>query len=540
MPLTPFRKSSLPTISALAILAASATLIACSSKDDNASSELAAPPTQSSMPGPAIPPAATAPGTTPNPVATPNPDATPGPATDPAPNESAPSPSEEPTSPNLDPSAEPDPSASGPEPSTPAPVESNPPVEVAAAPGVTSTLLVPGAELSGGNGFSSDQYATLPVAVDPAADRVLVGYNDASAPSTGVLAASDGSVVEIPDAVVAGVAFTSDGFAALLFDPNEDVDARVWAAVVRFANDGTELFRTELFHSPNLDDEGTKGAPSTSRFAYLTETDSLVAYFAHTQRYDDGVRHQGGYLALVDAAGEQELLNGWFGSHNLDQRLAVDGAQAYVLGIGDAYPEGIFFDAASSGDNVNPTVLQPLAAAGNGATNGQLGGLVNLQDELLIPFITNRSVAPDLDAGTWPDIDETIADQIRDAAANGTDLGLMRVAKPGLVDDDTTLEVTWLDVQLGADARLEKLKSAPFGVGNVVLAWAEVTGDSRNGEESHFSMVIDAAGGTVQPKASLEDAYAFSSGDDFVARANGGVVWASAQDDGIYLVTMNP
>ena len=39
-----------------------------------------------------------------------------------------------------------------------------------------------------------------------------------------------------------------------------------------------------------------------------------MAYFGHTQRYDDGVRHQGGYLATVDASGAQDLIDGWFGS----------------------------------------------------------------------------------------------------------------------------------------------------------------------------------------------------------------------------------
>src|SRR5690606_20153997 len=113
--------------------------------------------------------------------------------------------------------------------------------------------------------------------------------------------------------------------------------------VQRFGAAGQQSFSTDLFRSPNLEDEGTKGEASSGRLGYLSGSDTLVAYFGHTQRYDDGVRHQGGYLATVDAAGSQELLNGWFGSHNLDQRLWTGESAGAVIGLGDAYPIGIFY-----------------------------------------------------------------------------------------------------------------------------------------------------------------------------------------------------
>lgn len=427
-----------------------------------------------------------------------------------------------------------------PAPDTPVDAPTNPPVEIGTAAGVSSVLLVPGANPTSGDGFGSDLFAVTPLAVDATGERVFVGYNDASAPATGIIAGSDGTTIQIEDAVIGGVAVTSDGVAALLFDPNPSSDDRVWAAVARYDEGGAELFRTELFHSPNLEDEGTKGAPTTSRFAYLSESDTLVAYFAHTQRYDDGVRHQGGYFALVDGSGEQNLLNGWFGSHNLDQRMVSDGSEAYVIGLGDAYPEGIFFSSTASGNRTNPVVLQPLASAGNGATNGQLGGIVDLGTELVIPFITNLSVPADIDAGTWPDIDETVADQIRDAASNGTDLGVMRVSKGSLPEDDGALEVTWLDVALTDGASLSRLKSAPFGSGLMALLWAERTGSNRGGSNEFFTMVLGTDLSVVTPKASLDAAYAFSGGDDVVPSSTGSVLWASARDDGIHLVTMNP
>jgi hypothetical protein len=272
----------------------------------------------------------------------------------------------------------------------------------------------------------------------------------------------------------------------------------------------------------------------------VSESDTLVAYFAHTQRYDDGVRHQGGYFALIDGSGEQNLQNGWFGSHNLDQRLVSDGTEAYVLGLGDAYPEGIFFGSTASGNRHNPTVLQPLASAGNGATNGQLGGLVDLGSDLLIPFITNLGVPADIDAGTWPDIDETVATEIRGAAANGTDMGVMVVSKGAAPTSDSSLEVTWLDVALTEGASLSRLKAAPFGDARVALLWAERTGSNRSASHEFFTMVLARDLSVASPKASLAAAYSFSGGDDVIPSSTGSVLWASAQDDGIYLVTMNP
>jgi len=250
----------------------------------------------------------------------------------------------------------------------------------------------------------------VPVAVD-AAGTWLVGFTRQSGTSYSAVIARQDSMADsawsVPDAALGGLTATKDGAAALLFDPNTMVDARVWAAVARLASDGSVQWKTELFHSPNLEDEGTKGGASSGRLAYVPDSDTLFAYFGHTQRYDDGVRHQGGYLASLDAGGTQQVLSGWFGSHNLDQRLLVDAARVATVGLGDAYPKGIFFDYAAMRPRTN--VIYRLAADGVGSTNGQLGGMVDLGSEIAIPFITNRSVAQDLDAGTWPDIDDAIS-----------------------------------------------------------------------------------------------------------------------------------
>jgi hypothetical protein len=389
--------------------------------------------------------------------------------------------------------------------------------------------------LSSSSGFGNRGYARLPVAVDPATNQAYVGITTSAG---AVIAPVGGTAITVPGAVNAGIAVTNDGLAVLLFDPNTSVDDRTWAAVRRVRADGSEVFQTDLFRSPNLDDEGTKGAPSTSRLGYVSGTDQIVAYFAHTQRYDDGVRHQGGYLATLDAGGEQTVLSGWFGSHNLDQRLLVDAEGGAVLGLGDAYPEGIFFSFL--GNRPDTEVLYALAAAGNGATNGQLGGMVDLGDEILVPFITNRSIPQDLDAGTWPDIDDAIAQQIRDAAATGTDMGLLRVPKTGM-NPDAELEATWLAPAPAMGARLESLKAARYGEGNMILlAWAESTGSNRQATSQYFTMVVDREGAVCQPKTPLGAEFSFTSGDDIVRRSDGAIVWATLQGSAVSLITLTP
>jgi len=387
-------------------------------------------------------------------------------------------------------------------------------------------------------GYDDHLFADVPVAVG-ADNQVYVGFTRAegSSYSAVVANAAGGTPIVVSDASNGGIAVTSDGVAVLLFDPLPETDERKWAAVGRMQVDGSEVFRTDLFRSENLEDEGTKGAPTTSRLGYVAASDQLVAYFGHTQRYDDGVRHQGGYLATLDAAGNQTLLSGWFGSHNLDQRLLVRERDAFVLGLGDAYPEGIFFSAVKSRPETE--VLQPLAAAGNGAINGQLGGLVALGSRLVVPFVTNRSIPEDLDAGTWPDIDEPVADRIRDAAATGTDLGLLALGENGSVPD--SLAPIWLEPMPGTGARIERLKSARYGDAELLLlAWAEVSGSGRQATTRYFTMVVDVDGNVCQPKAELPAEFAFGAGDDIVRRPDGALVWANVQEDLIRLITLIP
>jgi hypothetical protein len=166
--------------------------------------------------------------------------------------------------------------------------------------------------------------------------------------------------------------------------------------------------------------------------------------------------------------------------------------------------------------------------------------MVDLGDTILVPFITNRSIPQDLDAGTWPDIDETISSQIRAAAQNGTDLGLLRLPKTGSVAIGG-LTATWVETQKAEGARLERLKSARYGSGELtLLAWAESSSSSRTATSGYFTLVIGPDGAVCQAKTPLDAKFAFTAGDDIVRAPDGRLIWANRQGNAIQIVTLTP
>jgi hypothetical protein len=387
--------------------------------------------------------------------------------------------------------------------------------------------------------------AGLPLGVDPATSRVYVGFTvkTASSYSANIVAEDGTGLITVPDAIDGGIAVTPNGFGILLFDPASSQAERKWAAVARLGTDGSRQYSTDLFRSANLTDENTKGEPSTSRLVYVAAADQLLAYFGHTMMVS-GTRHQGGYLAMVNAAGTQTVLSSWFGSHNLDQRALADGQKAAVLGLGDAYPRGIIFAAVSATSKPGQgNSIYPLAANGVGAANGQLGGIQDGGDVYVIPFVTNRSLAQDFSAGEWPNTDQTKSDQIAAAAAYGTDLGLLRMSKTTAAPSGG-LTATWLDAkrgaELGVDTAISQLKSARYCGGYYLLAWKETSTASGSKTSGFFTLVVDGNGTVIQPKARLPTGYDFMAGDDFVTRPDGRISWSNYVGNQITVVTLTP
>jgi hypothetical protein len=421
---------------------------------------------------------------------------------------------------------------------------SSPPVSCAQPLGpykVTASMLdasfVPAA--AGNNwGGAGDQDVRTMVAVDPATNKVYVGWSQSDGQALASMIAAEGgaasAAIKIPNSVLGGLAVTKDGLGALLYDPNPSVDQRLWAAVKRVSFTGDAKFSTDLFRSANLTDDMTKGNPARGRLSYIENTDVLVAYFGHMQLLQ-GVRHQGGYFATLSASGAQTVLSGWFGSHNLDQRLLIDGTHAAALSLGDAYPKGFYF---SFSERPQTKVIYTVAVSGDGAANGQVGGLTVLSDVLVASFVTDRSIAPTVTAGDWPNIDATISMQIRNGATNGTDVGLLVFPKTAVPAAEVA--PIWVNLQPASGAHIASLKTVRYGSGDaLLLAWAETTGTWTSKTATYYTMVVDRSGAVCQAKQKLEPGFELSY-DDMVRRSDGAIVWANGLGNRVHVVTLTP
>jgi hypothetical protein len=111
--------------------------------------------------------------------------------------------------------------------------------------------------------------------------------------------------------------------------------------------DGTKIFDQMLFGDRSPTENGSKGEPGaagTGRVIYNESTGTVGYYVAHQQRWPDGVRHQGGYIGSLQPNGTNiTRADGWFFSHNFDQRLISSGSSFYALAHGDAYPRALGF-----------------------------------------------------------------------------------------------------------------------------------------------------------------------------------------------------
>jgi hypothetical protein len=388
-------------------------------------------------------------------------------------------------------------------------------------------------------GGAGEREVRAMVTVSPVDQKVYVGITrQDSAGFSAVIAAENsalGDALIIPNAILGGLAATADGLGALIYDPNAAVDMRMWAAVKRFGMDRTQRWTTELFHASNLIDEHTKANPARGRLGYVPMTDELVAYLGHMEMLQ-GTRHQGGYIATLSAAGVQTVNNKWFGSHNLDQRLAiVDDAKVAAFGVGDAYPRGFF---ASFTDHASPVVVYRVAASGDGAANGQVGSIIEVGDSVIASFVTDKSISQDLSAGDWPNIDMDVSMQIREAAADGVDVGFLSLPKAGPFTKDVT--PAWATLPVTPGSRIASLKTVRYGKGDALLvAWTERSVSMRSPKTAFAAAVFDRHAGLCQPKRLLADAQGFTY-DDLVAKPDGSIVWANAFGGQVHVVTLGP
>lgn len=160
-------------------------------------------------------------------------------------------------------------------------------------------------------------------------------------------------------------------------------------------NKNEEIFSTRIFGDESNDEVGSKGAPSSAGSAvirYSSESNILNVYLAHTQKYNDEIRHQGGWVGFLNCANGDIVMNnsshvgsGWFYSHNFDQRsiLTSDG-YFYLLAHGDAYPRALGVSRIGY-QNGFETKLEYYklknGSIGDNFTNSHTGDLVELSND---------------------------------------------------------------------------------------------------------------------------------------------------------------
>jgi hypothetical protein len=119
---------------------------------------------------------------------------------------------------------------------------------------------------------------------------------------------------------------------------------------------------------------------------YNEATGTVGYYIAHQQRWPDGVRHQGGYIgSLLPNGTNITRADGWFFSHNFDQRLISSGSSFYALAHGDAYPRALGLSRWNIAGGVlskqfDVQYYKIPGMSGNNRTDCLTGGVIELNE----------------------------------------------------------------------------------------------------------------------------------------------------------------
>ncbi|WP_063659473.1 hypothetical protein [Aliivibrio fischeri] len=130
----------------------------------------------------------------------------------------------------------------------------------------------------------------------------------------------------------------------------DNCDGAYWLS--SFDDKGIELFNTNIFGDVDLTikdvsgamTKGNPGAASIGTVLYHDNSDRVILYTGHKQRFTDNIRHQAGWIGSFNSNGSiHKVINGWYSSHNFDQRLhlSLTPNSIYSLAHGDAYPRSL-------------------------------------------------------------------------------------------------------------------------------------------------------------------------------------------------------
>jgi hypothetical protein len=279
-----------------------------------------------------------------------------------------------------------------------------------------------------------------------------------------------------------------------------------WLA--RFDDTGKQIFNTRIFGDKSSQDLWSKGGPGgagTARIAFNDKSDIFGFYLSHNMKWKDGVRHQGGYIGFIRPNGKQlfhsgdkHVGNGWFFSHNFDQRLIVANGSYYALAHGDAYPRALGFskwtDAGGGKANlVNARYHDVPGKSGDNTTHCQTGGVVPLKGKTFAVLFATSNDRPSHD-----------------------------VCLKILSDSGSVEREEWV-TSYGDDRYAAFPRIARYGQG-VLIAWEEVTSGSH--QSTLQIKVLDASAKGLAGPYPVPDAHVPPC-CDIVGLDDGAVVWAS-------------
>jgi hypothetical protein len=204
--------------------------------------------------------------------------------------------------------------------------------------------------------------------------------------------------------------FTKDAAGAFYLAYNQDHAFKTDTEDDENNLDGNELHVTKLSagspvwdelvfgDTDNNEDEtlGDPGGGASGVLGYDAKQDLVMLYTGHTMMWD-GVRHQAGYLRLIDPSdgapltpGGDDVIHfgaGWWYSHNFNQRLIIDDGQYYALAHGDAFSRQLGFArwslagyTSKNDTDFNESYFNILGEEGDNNTNAQMGQFVRLKD----------------------------------------------------------------------------------------------------------------------------------------------------------------
>ena len=289
--------------------------------------------------------------------------------------------------------------------------------------------------------------------------------------------------------------------------------------IARFDRNEKTIFETRIFgdqSSEKLWAKGKPGGAGTARIVYNPKTDRIGFYCCHTMKWDDGVRHQGGYVGFLKLDGKQLMQgnqpvgNSWFYSHNFDQRLIVVNGAYYALAHGDAYPRALGFSRWHDGVSgmallANRTYHAISGNVGDNTTHCQTGGLVPLPGNktFAVVFAT---------ANERPSHDVCIKVLDENGAMKGTE---------------------WLtDYGPGCVAAYPRI--ARYG-DNVLVMWEK----AESGGSVAQMTVLDASLKTITESGPVSDVHV-SACYDMITLDDGSIVWATSSGKSIRVYRINP